>query len=806
MIAHKFGGSSVADAGRMRAVAELLASRQESQVIVISAMKGVTDALIALVHAAAAKDPGLAKGVQALEQRHRDTASELLGTGAATALGRFDAEFAALRELLQTQARLGAPSTDLLDAVSGLGEVWSSMLVEAALRARGLSTRWIDAREVLVVERGELGAMVDWDASRGRLEALPPADRTVATGFVARTREGRPTTLGRNGSDYSGAIFASLCGASELHLWSDVEGVFSADPRVVPEAVLIERLSYAEACELAYFGAKVIHPQTMAPAVARDIPIIARSTFRPDHPGTRIDHRPGIGQPVKGVTTFAGLAILDIEGAGMIGVPGTAERAFAALHRAGVSVVMISQGSSEHSICCVIRESDAAAAERAVREAFARELTAGLVSEIRTEPGISALAVVGDGMAGHPGTAGRLFESLGRASVNVRMIAQGASERNISVAIRSTDADRALRAVHAGFYLSPHTLSVGVLGVGTVGSALLRQLRERGPSLRDRHGIDLRVRAVAGSRGMRLGEGDLPRGDLRASMDQPLDLDALVRHVRSPALPHAVLIDCTGQDAVADRYATWLAEGVHVITPSKCAGSGPFARYQAIRKSAGMFRYEATVGAGLPVITTLRDLVDTGDELRSLEGVLSGTLAYLLNRYDGSVNFGRLVLEARDRGFTEPDPRDDLSGLDVARKLVILAREAGWTKSLEDVALESLVPEPLRALTLPAFLERVDELDAPMRERLSRARSAGRALRYTARLDRAGSMRVGLTEVPPDHALAHLRLTDNLVQFSTARYAENPLVVQGPGAGPDVTAGGVFADLLRVAVALGARL
>ena len=806
MIAHKFGGSSVADAERMRSVVNLLAERDERQVVVISAMKGVTDALIGLVRQAAARDPSWPAAVEALERRHQDTAAALLGPGAIEVSDRLRREFEALREVLQTQARLGAPSDDLLDAVSGLGEVWSSMLIEASMRDRGLKTRWIDAREVLVVEKGELGAMVDWPLSQARLDALTPAERTVVTGFVARTREGRPTTLGRNGSDYSGAIFAALCNASELHLWSDVEGVFSADPRVVPEAVLIDRLSYAEACELAYFGAKVIHPQTMAPAVARDIPIIARSTFHPGHPGTRIDHTPGTDQPVKGVTQFSGLAILDIEGAGMMGVPGTAERAFAALHRAGVSVVMISQGSSEHSICCVIRQTDAPSAVQAVRHSFARELEAGLITEVTAESGIAALAVVGDGMAGHPGTAGRLFDALGRAGVNVRMIAQGASERNISVAIQAADADRALRAVHAGFYLSPHTISVGVIGVGTVGAALLRQLQERSPSLRERHRIDLRVRAVAGSRRMHLGETFRASADPRPALDRELDLDAFARHVQSPGMPHAVIVDCSGSDAVADRYAAWLSAGIHVITPSKCAGSGPLSRYRAIRAAGGLFRYEATVGAGLPIMTTVRDLLDTGDQLQAVEGVLSGTMAWLFNRYDGSVPFGRLVLEARERGFTEPDPRDDLSGLDVARKLVILAREAGWERSLEDVSLESLVPPEMRSLPLQDFLAGVDALEAPMRARLEQARSRGRVLRYTASLDRSGAMRVGLAELPPDHALAHLRLTDNMVQFTTTRYAQNPLVVQGPGAGPDVTAAGVFADLLRVAVALGARL
>jgi aspartokinase/homoserine dehydrogenase 1 len=808
VIAHKFGGSSVADAERIGRVVDILLSRQEHQVVAISAMRGVTDALISLARQAAARDESWKSALEALERRHTDTARAALGTHAEPILQTLATEFNSLRELLQAQMRVGAVSNDLLDLVSGLGEVWSSMIVDAAVRARGEASRWLDAREVLVVEKTDLGAMVRWEESAERLRSHfgTPGERTIVTGFVARTHGGRITTLGRNGSDYSGAIFAALFGAKELHVWSDVEGVFSADPRVVPEAVLIERLSYAEACELAYFGASVIHPQTMGPAFDRGIPIIARSTFQPAHTGTRISMEPGPLQPVKGVTTFKGLAILNIEGNGMIGVPGTAARAFDALHRAGVSVVMISQGSSEHSICCTIREGDAQAAERAVREAFTRELAAGQISDVTVESGVAALAVVGDGMAGRPGTSAQLFDSLGRAGVNVRMIAQGASERNISVAIDAADAPRALRAVHAGFYLSGQTISVGVIGPGNVGGAFLRQLWNSQERLLERHRIDLRLRAVAGSRRMALSDGGLPPGDARAVLDRDLDLDAFTSHVHAAHLPHAIIVDCSSSDSVADRYPAWIRAGIHVVTPNKSAGSGSLFRYDAIRAGPGRFRYEATVGAGLPIITTLRDLVDTGDGIRSIEGIFSGTLAYLLNSYDGSVSFGELVRNARELGYTEPDPRDDLSGLDVARKLVILARERGLRTTLADVQLESLVPESMRGIPLERFLESLNALDAPMRTRLDAARSRGKVLRYVARVGGDGEASVGLVELPATHAFAHIQLTDNVVQFTTDRYCHNPLVVQGPGAGPEVTAAGVFADVLRVATALGAHL
>jgi aspartokinase/homoserine dehydrogenase 1 len=808
VIAHKFGGSSVADASRIARVVDILLSRNEAQVVAVSAMRGVTDALIGLAHQAAARDEGWKASLKVLEDRHVRTARELLADAAGPVLETFATEFSSLHELLQAQTRVGAVSSDLLDLVSGLGEVWSSMMVDATVRARGKPSRWLDAREVLVVEKTDMGAMVRWDESRERLRSHvgSPGERTIVTGFVARTHEGRITTLGRNGSDYSGAIFAALFQALELHIWSDVEGVFSADPRVVPEAVLIERLSYAEACELAYFGASVIHPQTMGPAFDRSIPIIARSSFNPAHPGTRISMEPGPLQPVKGVTTFKGLAIMNIEGNGMIGVPGTAARAFDALHRAGVSVVMISQGSSEHSICCTIREGDAVAAERAVREAFARELAARQVTDVTVETGVAALAVVGDGMAGRPGTSAQLFDSLGRAGVNVRMIAQGASERNISVAIAASDAPRALRAVHAGFYLSGQTISVGVIGPGNVGAAFLRQLWAAQERLRERHRIDLRLRAIAGSRRMALSDTGLPAGDVRATLDRDLDLDAFTAHVHAPHLPHAIIVDCSASDAVADRYPHWIRAGIHVVTPNKNCGSGPLARYDATRAGPGRFRYEATVGAGLPIITTLRDLVDTGDEVRAVEGIFSGTLAYLFNRYDGDMPFGELVRKARELGYTEPDPRDDLSGLDVARKLVILARERGLRTTLADVKLESLVPQALRAAPLETFMDRLDELEPPMRARLEAARNRDRVLRYVARVAADGTATVGLVELPRAHAFAHIQLSDNIVQFTTQRYCDNPLVVQGPGAGPDVTAAGVFADVLRVATALGAHL
>ncbi|MGH8173880.1 MAG: bifunctional aspartate kinase/homoserine dehydrogenase I [Rhodanobacteraceae bacterium] len=811
--AHKFGGSSLADADAFRRVAAILREQPEArQIVVASAMQGTTDALIALAESATRREADWKSRLAILRERHASTARDLLGADAQCTLDWLDQGFDELAALLHALGVLGASNRAALELIQGFGEVWSSRLLAEHLRAQSIDCTWLDAREVLVVAHGELGAIVDWEESARRFDewnVANPAAWCVVTGFVARTRDGRPTVLGRNGSDFSASIFAALGQAAELTLWGDTDGVLSADPRLVPDAVSLDALSYDEACELAYFGAKVIHPQTLTPAIGRGLPVRIRNTFRPEHAGTRIGgmESGSAASPVKGLSAVRDLALITLEGAGMIGVPGTAERTFGALRAAGVSVVMISQGSSEHSICCVVRGGDTPIAEEALRRAFAAEILRGEIMSVRATPDVSVLAAVGDGMAGTPGVAARLFGALARTGVNIRAIAQGASERNISVAVANADAPRALRAVHSAFWLSPQTLSVGLVGHGNVGAALLRQIAAARPRLLRDANLDLRLRAIATSRTMWLGE---THDAHRNNTDVASDLDRLAAHVHVEHLPHALLIDCSASSAVADRYASWLGAGIHVVTPNKQAGAGPLARWQAIRSAiAGgnaRFRYEATVGAGLPVISTLRDLIDTGDTLLGVEGILSGTLAWLFNRYDGTVAFSELVREAHGHGYTEPDPRDDLSGVDVARKLVILAREAGRALALEDVEVEGLVPDSLAAIDVREFMDRLTELDAAIAERYAAAERAGCVLRYVAHLDGDGRARVGLAELPHNHAFAHLRLTDNIVQFTTERYRENPLVVQGPGAGPEVTAAGVFADVLRVAAALGAKL
>jgi aspartokinase/homoserine dehydrogenase 1 len=815
----KFGGSSVADAACMRRVADIIEREPAGPLaVILSASKGVTDGLLDLVSAAERQEP-TAPVLAALRQRHMAMANEICTPEDVTAFAaEFDADAAEIERRLRGTAEATAATHEIRDVVAGFGELWSTRLFARCLQARGRrgTVRWLDARDVIAVQWGPLGPAVQWPVSRQRAAALVPegsAETLIVPGFIARTLDGVQTTLGRNGSDFSASIFGDVLNASEIHIWTDVDGVLSADPRRVPDATVIDSLSYHEAMELAYFGAKVIHPQTMAPAVTKGIPIWVRNTFAPEKPGTLICAAPTSNHAVKGITSIDAVALVNVEGAGMIGVPGTAQRLFGALREDGISVILISQGSSEHSICFAVPEKDAGRTAETVRRAFAVELRDGQIQDVEALTGHSILSVVGDGMAGTPGIAADVFGALAGAGVNVRAIAQGSSERNISVVIDARQTTRALRSVHARFYLSPHTISIGLVGPGVVGSVLLEQIASQAPRLLRDFRLDLRVRALMTSKKMLLSDQSIGIDGWKDKLaaGQPVDLTAFEDHVHADHLPHAVIIDCSASEKVAALYPRWLAEGIHVVTPNKRANSGPldlFSRLHEARRAGGShYLYEATVGAGLPIMQTLRDLRETGDEIRRVEGIFSGTLAYLFNLWDGSEPFSSIVKTAKAKGYTEPDPRDDLSGTDVARKLVILAREMGMRLELADVALEGLIPPALVGVGVEEFMARLTELDAPMLARLEAARARNRVLRYVGALEAASNRAtVGLVELERSHPFANINLTDNVVRFVTSRYDQNPLVVQGPGAGPAVTAGGVFADLLRVCSYLGAKI
>jgi aspartokinase/homoserine dehydrogenase 1 len=815
---HKFGGSSLADAACFERVGNIILAMPQPRIgVVVSAMGGMTNQLLGLAALAEQADSAFETELNQVGQRYADTAKALVdGSALVDLLDRWQDEAGDIQNILRAVASVKSAPQRSRDIVAGYGEIWSARLLAAYLQQKAGDKRagtWVDARKVITVRHSDLGPVVLWDASRAKMKATLDPDFSgiaVMTGFIAVDDEGLQTTLGRNGSDFSAAIFAALTNADELDIWTDVDGVMSADPNRVPEAQVIHSLSYNEAMELAYFGAKVIHPQTLGPVIDNGIAVVIRNTFHPEHPGSRISTVDKPDGQIKGITAVSGMALVNLEGAGMIGVPGTADRLFAALKDAGVSVTLISQASSEHSICIAVPAELSQRAKAVISSAFADELTGGLIQSVDVTDGQSIVAVVGDGMAGSPGVAARFFTNLGRAGINVRAIAQGSSERNISAVIDSDDVTRALRAVHSGFYLSDKTISVGVIGAGVVGGTLLDQIHRQSGMLHEKFSIDLRVRAIARSSHMVLGERRIELGDWRdtlAGSNMPVDFEAFERHVHADHLPHSVIIDCTADESIADRYAGWLARGINVVTPNKKAFSSSQENYEALRMSARKggtrYLYETTVGAALPIIRTIRDLVDTGDRVRSIKGILSGTLAYLFNVYDGSKPFSRIVAEAKENGFTEPDPRDDLSGMDVARKLTILARELGQTIEIGDFPVQDLVPEKLRDVSVDEFLAGLADYDDEMLALYESARAEGRSLRYIATLDESGKAAVGLQQVAADDAFSNMQLTDNLVQFTTDRYAKNPLVIQGPGAGPEVTAGGVFGDVLKLAAFLG---
>jgi len=813
---HKFGGSSLADAACFRRVAGIVMALPDARLgVVVSAMGGMTDALLNLAALAEQDDAAFDTDLTTIGERYAATANELLqGDALVPVLDAWGKDADDVRDVLKAVALVRSAPQRNRDVVAGYGEIWSARLLAAFLAQETPERggKWVDARQVVRVNETELGPAVLWDESQAHFDEVVPAEFegiAVITGFIASDEEGLQTTLGRNGSDFSAAIFAALSDAAELTIWSDVDGVMSADPGRVPDAQVIDKLSYSEAMELAYFGTAVIHPQTMGPAISKGIPVCIRNSHNPSHPGSLIGPESEVTNNIKGITAIGGMALLNLEGSGMIGVPGTADRLFASLKAAGVSVTLISQASSEHSICLALPEDIAGLARDVVREAFAEELESGQINSVDITPGQSIVAVVGDGMEGTPGISAKFFGALGRAGINIRAIAQGSSERNISAVVDGDDVTRALRAVHSGFYLSHKTLSVGLIGPGTVGAALLRQLQKQSERLASEFNLDLRVRAIARSKTMLLGDKRIDlstwEGDFESDAVET-DLELFEEYVNPEHLPHSVIIDCTSSEYIASQYAGWLSRGIHVITPNKKAFSSAYEDYKALQAAAdegsSHYFYETTVGAALPVISTLCDLIYTGDDVRSVRGIFSGTLAYLFNVYDGTTPFSEIVRAAKENGYTEPDPRDDLSGMDVARKLTILARELGLEIEIGDFPVRSLVPEALQDCSIDEFLDKLPEYDDEIDALYRKAAADSKQLRYIATLDAAGNAAVGLEAVDEDHPFCNINLTDNIVQFESERYSANPLVIQGPGAGPEVTAGGVFSDLLRLAAYL----
>ncbi|MCE7734610.1 MAG: bifunctional aspartate kinase/homoserine dehydrogenase I, partial [Candidatus Heimdallarchaeota archaeon] len=654
-----------------------------------------------------------------------------------------------------------------------------------------------------------------------KLDATTGQNLLIVPGYIASTKEGLMTTLKRNGSDLSAAIYGVLLDAAEVNIWTDVDGLYSANPRRVPDAVILDRMSYLETLELAYFGAEVLHPSAISPAMYKNIPVIIRNTFNPTHPGTRIYQITGNKldpKLVKGFAAIDSVALINLEGSGMIGVPGISKKLFSALTEADISVMMISQASSEYSICIVVTEQDGPKAQQVVKEAFEFEIQQGHILSINLETDVGILAAIGDMMVHQPGIAAIFFNALSRARINIRMISQGSSERNISVILEKKDMTRALQAAHSAFYLSHLTLSVGIIGIGLIGETLLDQIREQLDKLRSEFNIDLRINGLANSSSMLL-QRQISVTDWKTDFDNnktPLEIDEFAKFVNTDSIPHAVIMDCTASQEIADYYERWLNQGIHVITPNKKANSDSFEKYKILQifiykgpstnpldKTTHYF-YETTAGAGLPIISTLQDLIKTGDKVIEIEGVLSGTLSFIFNNLSDKQAFSEIVKLAKKEGYTEPDPRDDLSGLDIARKLVILAREMGLETEVDDVKIEKLLPESsFQATSIDIFLEDLPSYDQAMSQKVSEAASKDEVLRYVGVIKANGECDIQLKSYSKTHPFANLRGSENVVLFKTERYQTYPLIVQGPGAGAAVTAAGVFAELLRLADLLG---
>lgn len=809
--AHKFGGSSLANAERFKCVARLI--NEKKNTVIVSAVYGITDALINLMNLAAQNKP-YKDALNGIRDKHYAITNDLLEINQRTKLAvAIQSDIYDIENILRSVSLIGSYSEDIYDLITGYGEQWSAKILTAYLSSStSHNTVYIDARDILFIEKEKHIIHVLRRKSEKAFKTFcmeNPADIYVVTGFIASYRDGKHTTLGRNGSDFSASIFAGLGNMENLTIWTDVDGIMSADPKKVPSAFVLDELTYEEVLELAYFGANIIHPKTIAPAIEKEIPIYVRNSFNPDYPGTKIYKDAKSFHKIKGLSYIDNTALITIEGSGMIGVPGFASKVFGILHEINVSVTLITQASSEHSICFAIPSPEIKRSLEHLKKQLKFELREKMIKKIESEKGCSILAVVGENMVGSYGIAATVCKSLARASVNIKAIAQGSSERNMSIVIDSHNVTKALRAVHSAFYLSNKTLSIGIIGPGLVGKTLVNLLQREKERLENRLNLSIRIRGIMNSKHMLLNEKEI---DLNAweerleKKSEKINMSKFSNHIASDEYPHNVIIDCTSSEKICDRYIEFIENGLHIITPNKKANSAPYESYkklmETVDNSQCQYFYEATVCAGLPVITTLQDLLATGDEIIEIEGIFSGTLAYIFHHFKEGCKFSEIVAMAKEKGYAEPDPRDDLSGMDITRKVVILAREIGIAIELEDVKVTSLVPYELKDLNVNEFMKKLPLYDDKMMSLLQEAVGKGETLRYAGKIHKDGNVTVALQSYPANHAFSNLKESDNIVSFTTRRYYDQPLIIKGPGAGAEVTAAGIFADILRLARSL----
>lgn len=809
----KFGGTSVGSVKSISTIIDILkqeASSGENPVVVLSAMGGVTNLLSTMATKAAAGED-FSGYITELESRHFEVIKSLLDVHLQNPVfTRLKILFNQLEDILQGISSLREITPRTQDLVLSFGERCSTFLLSKIAEQHFGPTVYVNASEIIKTDSSFGQAKVHPEVTDMLIRNLYHENQgqmIFVTGFIASNEEGRVTTLGRGGSDYTAAILGAALDAESIQIWTDVNGMMTADPRMVKKAFPLKELSYTEAMELSYFGAKVIYPPTMIPAFMKKIPIVIRNTFEPSFPGTVISHQTKESvHSVKGISSINEISIINLEGSGMVGKAGFSGRLFSLLAREQINVILITQSSSEHSITFAVNPADAVKAKALMEQEFELELDAKKIEAPVIEEGLSILAIVGENMKKTPGIAGTLFHSLGRNGINVRAIAQGSSEYNISVIISRVDLAKALNAVHDAFYTDlKKTLNIFCLGTGNIGKTLFKQLKAHSDFLQRQNGILVNVIGITNTRKMLFNEGGLSLDNWQEVLDQqgePADLDVFIARMKEMNLPNAVFVDNTASLKPIAHYEEVFKSNISVVTCNKIGNSSSYSQYHSFRELARKhgvdFYYETNVGAGLPIIRTLRDLMMSGDRVIRIEAILSGTISFIFNNFKGDTNFHDIVKLAQERGFTEPDPRDDLRGTDFMRKMLILARDAGYTLEPEDVKIESMLPQfCLDVSSVEEFYEQLLVNNAHFENLKKQAEADGKVLRYIGKLEN-GSASISLEMVDESHPFYMLSGSDNIISFTTERYKERPLVVKGPGAGAEVTAAGVFADIVNV--------
>lgn len=809
----KFGGSSVANAKNINSVVAIIqqaVKNDDKIVIVLSALGGITDGLLEAATFASNGDISYKEKLHLIEQRHLNTVKDLIPIDQqSSVLSRVKKRFNEIEDTCNGVFLLKELSLRTKDSIISNGELLSSQIFAAKLKSLGLNNTWKDARELIITDSQFGTANVDFISTNKNIQSFFfSLDTSIAIipGFIASDKKGITTTLGRGGSDYTAAIIAAALDASVVEIWTDVSGMMTADPRLVSNAKIIQQISYQEAMELSHFGAKVIYPPTIQPVMNKRIPVWIKNTFAPQDAGTLIENVSSKnGGSIRGISSINNLALLSLEGSGMIGIPGFSKRLFEALSNEKINVILITQSSSEHSICVGIEELNAEKAKEVVDKAFAYEIEIKKVEPLIVEKKLAIVALVGDNMKNHPGISGKMFGVLGRNGINIRAIAQGSSERNISAVIAIHDVKKAINVLHEEFFETTYKqVNLFISGTGNVGSRLLAQLQQQLQYLHDHLRLQLRIAGIANSKKMFFNdEGiDLSKWKELLQTGDEMNMKKFISIIQKKNLRNSVFIDVTANDDVAKSYPHFLQKSISVVACNKVACSSSYEYYKSLKDLArefnALFLFETNVGAGLPVIGTLNDLLRSGDKVNRIEAVLSGTLNFVFNNYTGEKSFAEVVRQAQAEGYTEPDPRLDLSGTDVMRKIMILARETGEKIEMEDISNNSFMPESCMQGDVENFYKQMEKYEDHFKKLVDEAKLAGKKLKFVAKYEN-GKASVGLQHIDPQHDFYHLYGKDNAVLFYTNRYIEQPLVVKGAGAGAEVTASGVFADIIRAA-------